>query len=94
MDVKTDLLSAGEVARLLRSSRSYVYKVARAGTLGYVALGQEGPGRRTAMRFTRDAVATFLRSRTIHPRCGPNMADERGRTSSGCGSTHTGRQLR
>lgn len=65
MDVKPGLLSAGEVACLLRCSRSYVYKVARSGELAYVALGEQGPGRRTAMRFPAEAVAEFIRSRTI-----------------------------
>ena len=65
MDIKKGMLSAGEVARLLRSSRSYVYKVARAGELGYLALGERGPGRRTAMRFPAEAVNQFIRSRTV-----------------------------
>lgn len=68
MDMKPGFLSAKEVARLLRSSRSYVYKVARAGLLGYVALGEQGPGHRTAMRFPAEAVAAFLKSRTVQPR--------------------------
>jgi len=89
MDIKPALLSAGEVARLLRCSRSYVYKVARAGGLGYVALGQDGPGRRTAMRFSAEAVAIFLKTRTVPPRsgaiggsnCGQRTAGRRGSSS-------------
>jgi len=68
MEVRPQLISAMEVARLLGCSRSYVYKLARAGDLGYVALGEQGPGRRTAMRFPSDSVAAFLRARTVHPR--------------------------
>jgi excisionase family DNA binding protein len=90
MDIKPALLSAGEVARILRCSRSYVYKVARAGELGYVALGEDGPGRRTAMRFSPEAVTTFLKTRTVSPRsrairlsdCGQRKTD-RGGTASG-----------
>ncbi len=65
MDTKPGNLNAKEVAFILRCSRSYVYKMARAGLLGYVALGESGPGHRTAMRFPTEAVAAFIEARTI-----------------------------
>ncbi len=68
MDIRPDFLNASEVARLLGCSRSYVYKLARTGKLSYIALGDEGPGRRTAMRFPAEAVAAFIRSRTVPAR--------------------------
>jgi len=58
-------LLASEVAQLLRCSAGFVYKLARAGKLTYVALGERGPGRRAAMRFPAEAVAAFIEARTI-----------------------------
>ena len=68
MDIRPDFLNASEVARLLGCSRSYVYKAARAGRLSFLSLGEQGRGRRTAMRFPAEAVAEFIRSRTVPAR--------------------------
>ena len=66
-------LEAREVALRFKCSTGYVYKLARSGKLGYLALGDEGPGHRTAMRFPVEEVEAFLLARLVPAR----------RTSSG-----------
>jgi excisionase family DNA binding protein len=66
--------SAPEVARALGCSISFVYRLAREGRLTYIALGEQGPGRRTAMRFPAEAVAAFIRARTISARVEPVLS--------------------
>ncbi len=69
--------SAPEVARALGCSISFVYRLAREGRLTYIALGEQGPGRRTAMRFPAEAVEAFIRSRTISARSEPAFPNTR-----------------
>ncbi len=72
MNTAPNNLVAREVAALLNSSTSYVYKLARTGKLAYLALGDDGPGHRTAMRFPAEAIAEFIRSRTVRTRPPPS----------------------
>ncbi len=65
MSISQVQLAAREVAQLLRCSTGLVYKLARAGKLTYVALGEQGPGHRTAMRFPAEAIEAFIRERTV-----------------------------
>lgn len=68
MSINQVPLAAREVAQLLRCSPGYVYRLARSGKLGYLALGEEGPGHRTAMRFPVEEVEAFVRSRLVPAR--------------------------
>lgn len=68
MDTSKPPLEAREVAVRFKCSTGYVYKLARSGKLGYLALGEDGPGHRTAMRFPVEEVEAFLRARLIPAR--------------------------
>jgi len=61
-------LEAREVALRFKCSTGYIYKLARSGKLGYLALGEDGPGHRTAMRFPVEEVEAFLRARLVPAR--------------------------
>ncbi len=59
------LLTASEVAAILRVSAATVYAQALAGTLGCVRLGESGG----AVRFTREHVEEYLSRGGRPPRC-------------------------
>jgi excisionase family DNA binding protein len=54
------LLKAGEVAEMLGTTASVVYEMARRGKIGHVSTGIVGS---RGVRFTRQQVAAFIKSR-------------------------------